>query len=67
MRRTPQIKWGPTDGERVGFLRENYAAMTLRELTSAFNKRFACGVTEAAVGYQLHAHRILKIEAVKRE
>jgi len=36
--------------------------MTLRELTAAFNTHFKTHVTEAAVGYQLHAHRVLKGE-----
>lgn len=60
MRRTPQIRWGSTDGERISFLRTHYPTMTLRALTAAFNRKFALAVTEAAVGYQLHAHQILR-------
>jgi hypothetical protein len=63
MRRTPQIRWGPTDGERISYLRDNYPSMTLREVTAGFNSRFGERVSEAAVGFQLNAHRILKVAA----
>lgn len=60
MRRTPQIAWGPTDGERISYLRDHYNDMTLHDLTVAFNRHFRLNVTEAAVGFQLNAHRVLK-------
>jgi hypothetical protein len=55
-----QIRWGPRNGERITFLVENYPTMTVRELTRKFNERFEQDVSEAAVGYQLHVHRIAK-------
>jgi hypothetical protein len=59
-----QIRWGKRDGPRISYLVEHYPHMTLRELTSAFNLAFGLSVSEAAVGYQLHVHRVLKKELV---
>jgi hypothetical protein len=59
-----QIRWGKRDGPRISYLAEHYPHMTLRELTFAFNSAFDLSVSEAAVGYQLHVHRILKKDVV---
>jgi hypothetical protein len=56
----PQIRWNE---ERIAFLKDNYPALTVRELTQRFNQHFRVDVTEAAIGYQLHVHRVLKLSA----
>lgn len=61
--KSPQIRWGQHDGERVEFLRSHYPSMSVKELTRAFNARFGTEVSEAAVGFQLHRFRILKRRA----